>query len=177
MLTETFHLYDDRPGVTLTTYILSDSPELLNGQKRPAILICPGGAYLGCSDREAEPVALRFNAYRARWLRQEIWHPEQRLEEQPDGSLIMRFLVTDFREVKLRVMQYGAEVEVLAPLELWEEIRTEIGRMVRLYGGGWNFFWVVDVRCPRWGGNISKQSAPLDQWAAPTLGYGSSYMP
>jgi acetyl esterase/lipase len=62
MLTETFHLYDDRPGVTLTSYVLSDSPELLNGQKRPAILICPGGAYLGCSDREAEPVALRFNA-------------------------------------------------------------------------------------------------------------------
>lgn len=30
--------------------------------KRPAILICPGGVYLGCSDREAEPVALRFTA-------------------------------------------------------------------------------------------------------------------
>lgn len=31
-------------------------------QKRPAVLICPGGAYMNCSDREAEPVALRFNA-------------------------------------------------------------------------------------------------------------------
>ena len=27
---------------------------------RPALLICPGGAYVYCSDREGEPVALRF---------------------------------------------------------------------------------------------------------------------
>lgn len=62
MLSKTIHLYKDRPGVTLTTYVLDDSRELLDGQKRPAVLVCPGGAYLGCSDREAEPVALRFNA-------------------------------------------------------------------------------------------------------------------
>lgn len=62
MITQTIPLYPDRPDVTLTTYVLSDSPELLAGKKRPAVLVCPGGAYLGCSDREAEPVALRFAA-------------------------------------------------------------------------------------------------------------------
>lgn len=62
MITQTIQLYENRPDVTLTTYVLGDSPELLNGQKRPAVLVCPGGAYLGCSDREAEPVALRFAA-------------------------------------------------------------------------------------------------------------------
>ena len=62
MITDTLNLYEDRQDVTLTTYILSDSPELLNGQKRPAVLVCPGGAYLSCSDREAEPIALRFAA-------------------------------------------------------------------------------------------------------------------
>jgi len=55
-------LYEDRQDVTLTTYVLSDSPEMLNGKRRPAVLVCPGGAYLGCSDREAEPVAVRFAA-------------------------------------------------------------------------------------------------------------------
>ncbi|MGN1316127.1 MAG: alpha/beta hydrolase [Acutalibacteraceae bacterium] len=29
-------------------------------QKRPCILICPGGAYAMCSERESEPVALHF---------------------------------------------------------------------------------------------------------------------
>lgn len=62
MITKTMNLYDDRQDVTLTTYVLSDSPELLNGKKRPAVLVCPGGAYLDCSDREGEPVALRFAA-------------------------------------------------------------------------------------------------------------------
>ena len=60
MLVKTIELYYNRANVTLTTYVLDDSPEMLNGRKRPAILICPGGAYLGCSDREAEPIALRF---------------------------------------------------------------------------------------------------------------------
>ena len=62
MITKTLHLYENRQDVTLTTYVLSDSPELLNGKKRPAVLVCPGGGYLNCSDREAEPVALRFAA-------------------------------------------------------------------------------------------------------------------
>ncbi len=62
MLIEKIQLYEDRPNITLTTYVLDDSAEMLNGQKRAGILICPGGAYLGCSDREAEPVALRFAA-------------------------------------------------------------------------------------------------------------------
>jgi len=60
MITEVIQLYEDRKEVTLTAYVLEDSPEMLNGKKRPAILICPGGAYLSCSDREAEPVAMRF---------------------------------------------------------------------------------------------------------------------
>ena len=62
MLIETIQLYADRQDVTLTTFVLADSSELLNGRPRPAVLVCPGGAYLGCSDREAEPVALRFAA-------------------------------------------------------------------------------------------------------------------
>jgi predicted DNA-binding transcriptional regulator YafY len=57
------------------------------------------------------------------------------VEEQTDGSLILRFVVTDFREVKLRILQYGADVEVLAPEALREEVRKEIVRMVKLYAG------------------------------------------
>jgi acetyl esterase/lipase len=62
MITKTIQLYEDRPDVTLTTYVLADSPEMLNGKRRPAVLVCPGGAYLYCSDREGEPIALRFAA-------------------------------------------------------------------------------------------------------------------
>ena len=46
MKTEIIKLYDNRSDVTLTTYVLQDSPEMLDGKTRPAILICPGGAYI-----------------------------------------------------------------------------------------------------------------------------------
>jgi acetyl esterase/lipase len=49
-------------GVTLTAYLLDASGEMPNASIRPAVLIFPGGAYRGCSEREAEPVAMAFLA-------------------------------------------------------------------------------------------------------------------
>ena len=68
-------LYENRDDVTLTTYVLADSKEMLNGKARPAVLICPGGAYISCSDREAEPVAMAFAAmgYHAFVLRYSVY--------------------------------------------------------------------------------------------------------
>lgn len=62
MKSECIRLYENREDVTLTTYVWMDSPDLLAWKKRPAVLICPGGGYFNCSDREAEPIALRFAA-------------------------------------------------------------------------------------------------------------------
>ena len=62
MKTTEIRLREGRDDVTLTTYIWQDSADLLAGKERPAVLICPGGGYFNCSDREAEPVALRFAA-------------------------------------------------------------------------------------------------------------------
>ncbi len=41
---------------TLDTYVLSGN------KARGAVLICPGGGYVFTSDREAEPIAMRYNA-------------------------------------------------------------------------------------------------------------------
>lgn len=62
MQTEVIKLYDDRDDVTLTTYILDPIKTSNDARNRPAIIICPGGSYMYCSDREAEPVAMAFNA-------------------------------------------------------------------------------------------------------------------
>lgn len=89
MTTENIRLYENRTDVTLTTYILDDSREMLNGRKRPAILICPGGAYVFCSDREAEPVALRFAAmgYHAFVLRYSVYNKGVMVD--PRGELFV----------------------------------------------------------------------------------------
>lgn len=62
MKIEKFQLWEDNDQVTLTAYLLDNSQEFQTDKKRPAVIICPGGGYLGTSDREAEPVALRFAA-------------------------------------------------------------------------------------------------------------------
>lgn len=46
----------------LVTYIQPESEELIRSHSRPAVIICPGGAYRMKSDREAEVVALRYLA-------------------------------------------------------------------------------------------------------------------
>ena len=50
------------PDATLEGYILDCELRLGQEKKRPAIVICPGGGYVYCSPREAEPVALAYAA-------------------------------------------------------------------------------------------------------------------
>lgn len=45
---------------TLDGYILDCDLQLGQYQKRPAILVCPGGGYVYCSRAEGEPVAMAF---------------------------------------------------------------------------------------------------------------------
>ncbi len=47
---------------TLEGYILDCEISLGQEQNRPAIVVCPGGGYLYCSPREAEPIALAYAA-------------------------------------------------------------------------------------------------------------------
>lgn len=43
------------------TYLLHQSKEYNVGKRRPLVIVCPGGGYAFTSDREAEPIALKFN--------------------------------------------------------------------------------------------------------------------
>ena len=46
----------------LGCYLQNRSEDLLYSRKRPAVIVCPGGCYSYKSDREGEPVAMRFLA-------------------------------------------------------------------------------------------------------------------
>ena len=50
------------PEATLEGYLLDCEITLGQEVNRPAVLVCPGGGYVYCSPREAEPVALRYAA-------------------------------------------------------------------------------------------------------------------
>lgn len=69
----------------LTTYIQDVSDEIHPGHKRPSVVICPGGGYEFTSDREAEPIALKFmtagfNAFVLRYSVKTTQYPAQLLQ-------------------------------------------------------------------------------------------------
>lgn len=46
----------------LTAYLQDVSADIPASQTRPAVIVCPGGGYEFTSDREAEPIALKYAA-------------------------------------------------------------------------------------------------------------------
>lgn len=52
---------DSKQTAQLVCYLYEKSPEIAI-EKRPIVLICPGGGYAYTSDREADPIALAFLA-------------------------------------------------------------------------------------------------------------------
>lgn len=57
-------LGNDGKNPVLDVYLPYNMKEMhRENQKRPCMVICPGGAYLFCSEREQEPVALKFLPY------------------------------------------------------------------------------------------------------------------
>ena len=52
------HILDQ--DAQLVGYLHDPSPEIPDRVDRPAVLICPGGAYEFCSDRESDPPAFAF---------------------------------------------------------------------------------------------------------------------
>ena len=60
-------------------------------------------------------VVWRFSAAAAPTAREFVFHPGQRLEDQPDGSLVVRFEASGWLEMAWHLYQWGDTVEVLAP--------------------------------------------------------------
>lgn len=62
MRVDRIRLWDHCEHASLHAYLL-DNPATFNvDRERPAVIVCPGGAYLVTSEREEEQVALRFAA-------------------------------------------------------------------------------------------------------------------
>lgn len=53
---------EKNPEVTLKTFVMDPIPGMLGGDIRPAVVICPGGAYAFLSPRESESLAVWLNA-------------------------------------------------------------------------------------------------------------------
>jgi proteasome accessory factor C len=90
----------------------------------------------GIFEGEADQTAvLRFSPDSARWVADEPWHPRQRSQRQPDGSLIIEVPFRHAVELQMDILRYGDGVEVLGPPMLREQVGKELRAAARRYRG------------------------------------------
>ena len=80
--------------------------------------------------------ALVFTAKRARWVAEEIWHPDQKSRWLNDGRYELRVPYSDARELLMDILKYGPDVEVVAPPELREAVAKSLGAAADQYRRG-----------------------------------------
>jgi predicted DNA-binding transcriptional regulator YafY len=67
------------------------------------------------SGGKAQDYRIRITARGARWVLEDPWHPQQRIERQPDGSILLGVKAHHDLEIIPRVLALGSEAEVIGP--------------------------------------------------------------
>jgi predicted DNA-binding transcriptional regulator YafY len=78
-------------------------------------------------------VAIRFAPVQSRWIRERKWHRSARIQEELDGSLVLRLRVAETSELRRWVLQFGSQAEVLAPSSLRRAVADELGAAASRY--------------------------------------------
>ncbi len=74
-----------------------------------------------------------FSPLKSRWIRDQVWHKDQKTKVLEDGSLELTFPVADFSEIKMEILKHGDMVEVIKPKSLRNLMRTEAERITQIY--------------------------------------------
>lgn len=92
-----------------------------------------GQGYGIFAGNEVRWAKLKFSAERARWVSRELWHPQQKVAIQQDGSLLLEVPFTDIRELSMDILRQGRHVEVLEPKVLRDEVKVELMKSLANY--------------------------------------------
>jgi predicted DNA-binding transcriptional regulator YafY len=85
------------------------------------------------ADQEEVEVELRFDAAIAGLVTETTWHPTERVTREADGAVVWRARVPGTIEIRRWILQWGAEVEVLAPPELRDEVAATYRKAAARY--------------------------------------------
>lgn len=83
-------------------------------------------------DEEPVTVRLRFSHFATKRLKETLWHPSQTIVDTPEGCE-WTALIGDILEIENWIRGWGADCEVLEPLELREKIIDHVKRQARMY--------------------------------------------
>jgi predicted DNA-binding transcriptional regulator YafY len=88
------------------------------------------GIFGGRADKVA---ALRFTRERARWVADEVWHPEQQGKWLEDGTYELKIPYNNPRELVMDILRYGPDVLVIEPQSLVEEVKSQLNEALGRY--------------------------------------------
>jgi predicted DNA-binding transcriptional regulator YafY len=85
------------------------------------------------TDNEPVEVVLKFSPNVASRVKETRWHPGEQVVPMEDGTLIWRVFIAEPREMLPWIRGWGADVEVIVPMELRKSIAQELRRASALY--------------------------------------------
>jgi predicted DNA-binding transcriptional regulator YafY len=85
------------------------------------------------ADQPATRVVVRFSPAVADRVLETTWHALQETERLADGSLVWRSIVSGVIEIRLWILSWGEDVEVLEPQELREQVHGILERAAARY--------------------------------------------
>ena len=88
------------------------------------------GIFGGTPDKTA---ILKFTPYRAQWISHEQWHPDQIGQLNNDGSYTLQLPYLNDKELLLDILRFGADVKVLEPQPLKEEVKKRLKQALEQY--------------------------------------------
>ena len=91
------------------------------------------GAFGIFKGTELTEAVLRFRPAMKNFVHKLSWHPKQKVVEEADGSVSFTLPVTDFTEIRMKILQYGHNVEVISPPELRRQVAEEAAAMAVIY--------------------------------------------
>jgi predicted DNA-binding transcriptional regulator YafY len=78
-------------------------------------------------------VKIRVSAQAAAWVLEDPWRPDQEVERQPDGGLILKVKAAHELEIIPRVLAFGAEAEILSPASCRKMMAETVRKMAQRY--------------------------------------------
>lgn len=85
------------------------------------------------SGAKAQDYRIRLSAKAARWVGEDPWHAEQKLEPQPDGTVILTVLAAHELEIIPRVLALGSDAEVLSPASCRKAMAAVVQELAKKY--------------------------------------------
>jgi len=85
------------------------------------------------ADQPEVEVVLRFDPSVAGRVLETTWHPSQVVAREPDGSLTWRARLSGTIEVRLWILSWGADVEVIEPAALRDDVAATHHRAASRY--------------------------------------------